>query len=132
MTAKNDVACSPAPSPTPAAYACPQHSRADRIRALNDHLRTTGQGGRVQITRGIVELGPDFAHAVLARVIGFDAFTEDNDPFGEHDCASLKVMDQNILWKIDYYDRSLTFNSPDPTDPKVTVRVLTIMLASEY
>ena len=28
---------------------------------------------------------------------------------------------------IDYYDRSLEFHSPDPADPSVTIRVLTIM-----
>jgi len=37
-----------------------------------------------------------------------------------------------MFWKIDYYDRSLEYGSNDPADPSQTVRVLTIMLASEY
>jgi hypothetical protein len=37
-----------------------------------------------------------------------------------------------VLWKIDYYDRSRRYHSPDPADPKLTVRVLTVMRADEY
>ncbi|MGO9419614.1 DUF3768 domain-containing protein [Roseiarcus sp.] len=31
-----------------------------------------------------------------------------------------------------YYDRATEFGSPDPADPAVTTRVLTIMRADEY
>jgi hypothetical protein len=106
-------------------------SRADQIRALNDRLRTTGRGGMVMVTPGIVALGPR-AGAVLDAVEAFDGFSPDNDPWGEHDCAALEVDGNRVIWKIDYYDRTRQFHSTDPTDPKVTVRVLTIMLASEY
>ena len=103
-----------------------------RISALNDELRRFGRGGRIMITSGIQALGTEGAERVLAAVAGFDAFTADNDPHGEHDCAILTVDGHRVMFKIDYYDRDLAYHSPDPSDPTVTERVMTVMLASEY
>ena len=103
-----------------------------RVRELNDELRRFGRGGRIVITAGIQALGTERVAGVLAAVAGFDAFTADNDPHGEHGCAILAVDGVRVLFKIDYYDRSLTYHSPNPSDPTVTERVMTVMLASEY
>jgi uncharacterized protein DUF3768 len=103
-----------------------------RIRELNDRLRQTGTGGRIAITPGIQGLGEQDVKDVLTAVAQFDDFTEDNDPWGEHDCAVLTVDSRRIIFKIDYFDRKLTYHSPDASDPAVTERVLTIMLAEEY
>jgi hypothetical protein len=103
-----------------------------RIRELNDQLRCKGIGGRIVITRGIEALGADEVVKVLAAVAKFDDFTEDNDPWGEHDCAVLTVDGRRIIFKHDYYDRDLRWHSPDASDPAVTERVLTIMLSEEY
>jgi hypothetical protein len=106
--------------------------KAARIRSLNDQLRCKAIGGRVVITRGIHALGTTGVCQVLAAVARFDNFTEDNDPWGEHDCAVLTVAGRRIIFKIDYFDDDLRWHSPDAGDPAVTERVLTVMLAEEY
>ena len=105
---------------------------AERIRALNDQLRTTGQGGNIVMTRGIMSLSEATLAAIISAVQSFDSFTHDNDPYGEHDFGLLEICDQRIMFKIDYYDHAMQGHSEDPTDPNVTNRVLTILLASEY
>jgi len=107
-------------------------SKAARLRALNDQLRTTFVGGAVMITQGIEAIPIPKRRRILQQVRSFDAFTEDNDPHGEHDCAILEAEGERIMFKIDYYDREVSFHSPDPSDSAVTTRILTIMLASEY
>ena len=104
---------------------------ASRVRFLNDRLRTERRGGRSFITEGICRLD-GVASIIVAAVAAFDEFTAGNDPYAEHDFGSLTVLGNRVLWKIDYYDRSLSAGSPDPADESVTTRVLTIMLASEY
>ena len=84
------------------------------------------------MTAGIASLPPETTRQVLKAVASFSDFTDDNDPWGEHDCAVIRVAGQRIIWKIDYYDRSQRYLSPDPANPKVTLRVLTVMLAHEY
>jgi hypothetical protein len=102
------------------------------VRRLNDRLRRQHQGGRIVITSGVQALGPTFLEAALAAVAGFERFDADNDPHGEHDFGALTVEGQRLLWKVEYYDSTLSAGSPDPADPAVTTRVLTIMLAKEY
>jgi hypothetical protein len=84
------------------------------------------------VTRGLQARGPDFVAAALAAVAQFERFDRDNDPYGEHDFGALTVQGERLFWKIACYDRTLTAGSPDPADPTVTVRVLTLMLAEEY
>lgn len=107
-------------------------SQPGRIAGLNDELRRNGLGGRVMVTAGVAALSATERDAVIAAVRAFETFEPDNDPYGEHDFGAVEVGRVRCFWKIDAYDRDLRFASPDPADPTVTVRVLTIMLAEEY
>jgi hypothetical protein len=108
------------------------NSTINRIAALNDAFRRTGIGGKWLITRGIAALPEWQQLAILQIVCGFNAFDEDNDPYGEHDFGAFEHRGRRIFWKIDYYDPGMEFASADPSDPAQTVRVLTVMLAEEY
>jgi len=102
------------------------------IRRLNDAFRTTLTGGRVLITTGVQQLPASVQQDAIGRVRTFNAFTEDNDPYGEHDFGRFEESGNAFFWKIDYYDQSLRYGSEDPADPERTTRVLTLMLTSEY
>jgi len=66
------------------------------------------------------------------RVQRYSEFTPDNDPYSERDFDAFDHAGVRFFWKIDYFDRSLTFGSEDPADPARTTRVLTLMKAEEY
>ena len=106
--------------------------QSEKIQLLNDLFRITGLGGRQVFTPGIRALGLVAMIELRLQIAKFDAFTPDNDPYGEHDFGMLDFQGQRVFWKIDYFDDSLTWASPDPADPTLTTRLLTMMLASEY
>ena len=107
-------------------------STIERIRELNDDFRRSFVGGAVIITAGVEAMPDEQRRSLLAKVRAFDAFTEDNDPHGEHDFGAVDEGGVRCFWKIDYYDRDMTMHSDDASDPMVTTRVLTVMLAEEY
>ena len=103
------------------------------IRKLNDLCRTAmGIAGKLVQTRGICDLPERDQSAIREKVETFDDFSEDNDPYGEHDFGAFDHQGKKIFWKIDCYDPTLTRGSEDPADPKQTCRVLTILLAEEW
>jgi hypothetical protein len=121
-------------------------SRAEQIARLNDLARRAmGIASVVVATEDICAL-PEVDQSRLRELVEtFDAFTPDNDPYGERDFgaiwqgvdgvwSTLRPVDVavTVFWRVDAYDRALRFGSEDPADPAVTRRVLTIMLASEY
>ena len=104
----------------------------DRIRMLNDQLRRHLTGGRAVMTPGIAALGSEAVQLLVETISTFDDFCTANDPHGEHDFGAFDFEGASIMFKIDYVDKNLEFQSPDPGDPGVTERVITLMLAEEY
>lgn len=101
--------------------------RSQKIARLNDRCRILKLG--TVFTQGVIHDVSDHI-GLLKAIEGFDSFSEDNDPYGEHDFGSLVWEGQKIFWKIDYYDQNLEYGL-DPLDPECR-RVMTVMLAEEY
>lgn len=106
----------------------------ERIRELNDAFRKTfdPSKGIPVLTAGVTSLPSDVRAMAIRKVVTFDEFTEENDPYGEHDFGAFDLEGERFYWKIDYYDPSLNGGSEDPADETKTTRVLTLMLAEEY
>jgi hypothetical protein len=99
---------------------------AVEIAKLNDRFRRSGFG--IMLTQGVQEL--EDLSGLMYEVCRFNEFTEDNDPYGEHDFGSIVWHGEKVFWKIDYYDQALEYGE-DPLSPDCR-RVMTVMLASEY
>ena len=96
------------------------------IAQMNDVFRRSGLG--VTLTRGAAGL-PD-VNGLMRGVREFSDFSEDNDPYGEHDMGKLMWFGQKGFWKIDYYNQGLSCYE-DPFSPTCR-RVMSVMLAEEY
>jgi hypothetical protein len=119
-----------------------------RIARLNDLARQAmGVACTAVATPGYRALPVADQARVRELIETFDAFTPDNNPYGERDFGAIHQWRdgrwnaaypaqgdpvETVFWKIDAYDRDLQFSSEDPANPAVTRRVLTIMLVSEY
>lgn len=105
-----------------------QNETAAQIAALNDAARSNAFN--YMATLGVMSLDEVTISDIFVAVQDFSKFTEDNDPYGEHDFGSFTVTGNKVFWKIDYYDQQLQYGI-DPLDPSCR-RVITIMLAEEY
>ncbi|WP_395517722.1 DUF3768 domain-containing protein [Pseudorhizobium flavum] len=103
-----------------------------KIRMLNFVLRQTGVGGTIAFMGGLAHASQNTKQAVFAAVQNAEVKHDGNDPHGEGDFGSVMVEGQKYLWKIDYYDKNMEYGSDDPSDPKVTQRVLSIFRAEDY
>jgi len=89
---------------------------------------------RILATSRIYALDPEVVQGILHAVLSFkeEDFRESFDPWGDRDMVVVEFNGQKIFGKIDTYDPSMEFMSPDPGDDLVTIRVLTVMLLEEY
>jgi hypothetical protein len=103
----------------------------NRVRTLTDDTRKNPRGSGAIITAGIAALGIEVVERLVKTITVFDDFCNANDPHGKHD-GTFDFDGTIVMFRIDYYDKSLNSLSLNPADPSVTERVITIMRADEY
>ena len=96
--------------------------RRAKIIALNDQLRTTFKGGRVQMTPSVYELDDRLRGRALSVLARFDSFHPDS----EHDWGTFIFAGYSFEWRIEYRGADGTGISSDPADSDKTLRVLTL------
>lgn len=106
--------------------------RTEKTRELNDELRRSLIPGTAFMTVGVAALGIEAVERIVKAISVFDDFCNTEEVFDEHDCGILEVENRKVLFKIDYYDPTLSKHSSDPSNPQITRRVITIMLTDEY
>jgi hypothetical protein len=101
--------------------------RRDKVVALNDQLRTTFKGGRVQMTRNVYDLDDRLRGRALSVLARYNKFSPDS----EHDCGVFIFAGFAFEWRIEYRDKDGVGQSPDPADPDRTMRVLTLYVTED-
>ena len=103
------------------------------IAELNDRFRKGDVSlGTYRMTPMVQALTPEQRDRVIAQIQGFEEFTEEDDPYGEHDFGGVEVDGEKYFWKIDYYSPDMEYLSEDPSGPNETRRVMTVMHCTEY
>jgi hypothetical protein len=96
--------------------------RRAKIIELNDQLRTTFKGGRVQMTPSVYVLDDRLRGRALSVMASYRTFDADS----KHECGVFIFAGYAFEWRIEYRGQDGTGVSPDPSDPERTFRVLTL------
>ncbi len=89
---------------------------------LNDQLRTTFKGGRVQMTPSVYDLDARLRGRAFSVMAKYNRFDENSD----HDRGVFIFAGYSFEWHIEYRGVNGEGISPDPSDASITFRVLTL------
>ena len=114
----------PSPLPKTSSPSAGQRSADKRAKIieLNDLLRSTFQGGRVQMTPSVYGLDERLRGRALAVMARYSRFDQESD----HGHGVFIFAGYSFEWRIEYRANDGTGISLDPADPKKTLRVLTL------
>ena len=106
--------------------------RTQRIRDLNDRFRKGIARGMYVMSPGISQLGDEAVDRIVKTVAALEAVVPADHSHEEHAVGTFEAEGRTMVFKIYCFDNDLKYQSPDPADPAVTVRVMEVMLDHEY
>ncbi len=118
--------CAP-PETSPSSAGQSSADRRARLIELNDILRTTGKGGKIQMTPSVYDLDPRLKGRAFSALAQYNAFHRDSD----HDAGILIFAGYSFIWQIEYRSSDGEGRSPEPSDPDKTLRVLTLAVSDD-
>jgi uncharacterized protein DUF3768 len=98
-----------------------------KIIELNDQLRTTFKGGRVQMTPGVYDLDVRLRGRALSVMSRYKKF----DDKSEHESGVFIFAGFSFEWRIEYRAKDGPGISLNPADAEKTFRVLTLYAADD-
>ena len=101
-------------------------SKRDRIIELNDRLRTTFRGGRVELHPAVHNLDPQLRGRALWAMTKCTTFATTASTTG-----NLYLAGYSFEWHIEYGSKDGTGVSSDPADTDETIRVLTLYVVED-
>lgn len=101
--------------------------RRTKIIELNDRLRTSFKGGRVQMTPSVYQLDDRLRGRALSVLARYSKF----HPESEHDRGTFIFAGYSFEWQIEYRAAGDGGVSLDPSDADRTFRVLTLSVMDD-
>lgn len=98
------------------------------IRQINDRLRQRHEGGRVVLSDGVRALPVGTVARILIAIRDAGPPADHSD---EHDAGRVLVDGHEVLWVIDAFGLDWISHSPDPSEPSLTCRRLSVLLVEE-
>ena len=110
------------------------HNDAFRKLACLGETHSQPIQGRMHLTSSLAMAEDGLALEAVQAVGEFDVFEAENDPDGCHDFGAVDIRGQKVFWKIDLYeaDSDFRYGAETPDNPATTMRVLTVMMASDW
>lgn len=101
-------------------------SRIERIAVLNDKFRAHVAPAQTYVTMDLVHRGNPFLKKLVDHVKAASAETPEDETDYERDYGSVTVNGVDVDWSIHYSDSDGHGDSPDPSNPSLTMRTLAL------